>query len=98
MRSHLRAFQWVPRVVLFLDQVPISASLPMFEHTAREIADDLGRDPSPVAQEIARRAREMVELFSSWGAQAPSDEDRAHAIQKVLDLHREAHEYQARRR
>jgi len=68
----------------------------MFEHTAREIAEEMGRDPSPVAQDIARRAREMVELFHSWGAQAPSDETRAHAIQKVLDLHREAHEHQSR--
>jgi hypothetical protein len=70
----------------------------MFEHTAREIAEEMARDPSPVAQDIARRAREMVELFYSWGAQAPSDEARAHAIQRVLDLHREAHEYQASRR
>ena len=58
----------------------------------------MGRDPSPLAQDIARRAREMMELFRSWGAQAPSDEARARAIQKVLDLHREAHEYQANRR
>lgn len=78
-------------------QVPISASLPMFEHTAREIADEMRRDPSSVAQDIARRAREMVELFQSWGAKAPSDEARAHAIQKVLDLHREANEFKARR-
>ena len=78
-------------------QVPISASLSIFEHTAREIADDMGRDPSTGAQDIAHRAREMMELFRSWGAQAPSDEARARAIQKVLDLHREAHEYQARR-
>jgi len=80
-----------------LVNVPISASLPMFEHTAREIAEEMGRDPSPVAQDIARRAREMVELFGSWGTQAPSDEARARAIQGVLDLHREAHEHQASR-
>jgi hypothetical protein len=70
----------------------------MFEHTAREIAEEMGRDPSPTGQDIARRAREMVELFQSWGGQAPSDEARAHAIQKVLDLHREAHEHKASRR
>jgi hypothetical protein len=78
--------------------VPISASLSIFEHTAREIAEDMGRDPSPVAQDIARRAGEMMDLFRSWGAQAPSDEARAQAIKNVLDLHREAHEYQASRR
>jgi hypothetical protein len=81
-----------------LVDVPISASLPMFEHTAREIAEEMGRDPSPAAQDIAQRAREMVDLFGSWGAQAPSDEARAHAIQKVLDLHREAQEHKASRR
>ena len=78
--------------------MPISASLAMFEHTAREIAEEMARDPSPLALAIARRARDMIELFRSWGAQAPSAEARAHAIQKVLDLHREAHEHQASRR
>ena len=40
----------------------------------------------------------MVELFRSWGGQPPSDEARAQAIQKVLDLHREANEHKASRR
>lgn len=69
----------------------------MFEHTAREVDNEMARDPSPVAQDIARRAREMVALFQSWGTKAPSDEARAHAIQKVLDLHGEANEFKASR-
>jgi IS30 family transposase len=77
--------------------VPISASLPMFEHTAREIAEEMGRDPSPAAQDIARRARELAETFRSWGAHEPPENIRKQAIQKVLDLHREAQEQQARR-
>jgi hypothetical protein len=77
--------------------MPISASLPMFEHTAREIAEDMGRDPSPTAQAIASQARELVDLFRSWGATAPTAEARAQAIQKVVELHREAQEHHASR-
>ncbi len=83
---------------LFCTLVPISASLPMFEYTAREIADEMGRDRLPEAQDVARRARELAELFRSWGFENPPDEIRSQAIQKVIDLHREAQEYQASRR
>jgi hypothetical protein len=78
--------------------MPISASLPMFEHTARAIADDMERDPSPESQDIARRARELIEVFRAWGSEEPPAEARQQAIQKVIDLHREAHEHQASRR
>jgi hypothetical protein len=84
-----------PATVIY---VPISASLPMFEHTAREIADDMERDPSPESQDIARRARELVGVFQSWGTQEPPAEARSEAIQKVLDLHREAQAHHASRR
>jgi hypothetical protein len=70
----------------------------MFEHTAREIAHDMERDPSPESQDIARRARELVTLFRSWGTDEPAAEARSEAIQKVLDLHREAQEHLASRR
>lgn len=69
----------------------------MFEHTARQIAEDLGGDPSPVAQDIARRAREVADLFRSWGSEQPPDELRRESIQRVLDLHREAHKHKANR-
>jgi hypothetical protein len=72
--------------------MPISASLPMFEHTAREIAQEMGRDPSPASQDVARRARELAELFRSWGTEEPPPDSRSQAIQRVLDLHREAQE------
>ena len=78
--------------------VPISASLPMFEHTAREIAQEMSRDPSAPAQDIARRARELTELFHSWGTEEPPPDSRTQAIQSVLDLHREAEEHKANRR
>jgi hypothetical protein len=78
--------------------MPISASLPVFEHTARDIAHDMERDPSPESQDIARRARELVRLFQSWGTEEPEAEARSAAIKKVLDLHREAQEYHASRR
>jgi hypothetical protein len=78
--------------------VPISASLPMFEHTAREIAKDMEGDPSPESQDIARRARELVETFRSWGTDEPPPETRSEAIRKVLDLHREAQEHHASRK
>ncbi len=70
----------------------------MFQHTAREIAEEMGRDRSLVAQGIARRARESAEVFRSWGTEEPVAEARAQAIQKVRDLHREAQEHQAGRR
>lgn len=77
--------------------MPISASLPMFEHTAREIAEDMERDPSPASQDIARRARELVETFRAWGTEEPPADARSDAIRQVLDLHREAQEHHASR-
>jgi hypothetical protein len=70
----------------------------VFENIAREIRDDMERDPSPESQDIARRARELVETFRGWGTQEPPADARSQVIQKVLDLHREAQEHHASRR
>jgi hypothetical protein len=77
--------------------VPISASLPLFRDTAREIAMDMEGDRSPGSQDIARRARELVALFESWGSEEPPPESRSEAIRQVLDLHREARDHKASR-
>lgn len=76
-----------------------SGSLAIFENTAKEALvslESLGLDER--GEELAHEARELITVFVSWAAHLPSGEDRATAISRVMDLHRNVGEYLTQRR
>ena len=76
-----------------------SASIEVFEMTAREAIERLDAlRVSGEANELRREALALLALFRSWSVRAPSPEDRAASITRLMSMHRAVEEYVARHR
>ena len=76
-----------------------SAQIPIFEFTAEELATKLEENGggSSESLELARQARNLLELFRSWRAVRPGDEERIQVVSALVDLNRRAQEFLSRR-
>lgn len=73
-----------------------SRQFPVFEKAATELVDRLREHSAEEAMKLADRGRRLVDTFSRWSTQRPTDEERVRSIQELLDFSREAHECLAR--
>lgn len=83
------------------DEVPTvrpSGTLAVFEQTLVEaIAKLEGLPASDEREELRRDAVAMQALFRSWKVRAPSPEERAAAISRLMDVHRAVEELASKR-
>jgi len=83
------------------DEVPTvrpSGTIAVFEQTLVEaIAKLEGLPASDEREELRRDAVAMQALFRSWKVRAPSPEERAAAISRLMDVHRAVEELASKR-
>ena len=83
------------------DEVPTvrpSGTLAVFEQTIVEAIEKLeGLPASDEREELRRDAVAMQALFRSWKVRAPSPEERAAAISRLMDVHRAVEELASKR-
>ena len=91
-------------IVMGMDDVPThreSGQLAVFEQTAVESLAKLdalqGPDDEQV-RELKVEATSLVAVFQSWHTDPPIGEARSHAIERVMDLHRNVESLIAARR
>lgn len=77
-----------------------STQLPVFELTAEDLATKLEDEGggSSESLELARRARDLLELFRSWRDVQPEGAERTQAVTALVDLNRQAQEFLSSRR
>jgi hypothetical protein len=75
-----------------------SGHLAVFEQTAVESLAKLESLPEPIDDEVRELKAEAVSLlgvFRSWATEPPIGEERARAIERVMDLHRNVESFLA---
>jgi len=78
-----------------------SGQLAVFEQTAAESLtklDSLADPVGDVARELKAEAVSLLGVFRSWHTEPPIGEERARAIERVMDLHRNVESLLASRR
>lgn len=76
-----------------------SGSIEVFASVCRLITDKLRAEGlDEVGNRLLGEAGELLMVFDSWTIRPPDGEDRVAAINRVLELHRTAEDYLARRR
>ena len=73
-----------------------SSSTNLFQDSAEQLALRLEQESSPEAIELAREARALTHIFSTWQTTRPSDSDRVAGIQQLFELNRRAMDVLAR--
>lgn len=74
------------------EQSPTSWAL--FRQSAEDLAGKLAEvGGQPEAQQMAREARDLVALFTSWGVTRPANDVRIAAIHQLFDLNRRAMDF-----
>lgn len=71
---------------------PDSRQFNVFEKAAEELVDRLRSHTDDDATLLVARGRQLLETFSRWSSNRPTDEERVRVIQELLDFSREAHE------
>lgn len=73
-----------------------SGSIATFERIADELLEKLGSlSINDTTNELRRDVKAIGALFRSWKTRAPTPEERASAITRLMDLHRAIEEYAA---
>jgi hypothetical protein len=76
-----------------------SGQLAVFEQTVREAISRLATLPADdQVQELTVEAQALLAIFEGWKADPPIGQGRTHAIERVMDLHRNVEHLVAERR
>ena len=74
-----------------------TSTAPLFRQSAEELVHRLGDDPSAIARALVAEAQELMNVFTQWEKDRPTDETRVARIHQLFELNKKVMDHLATR-